>query len=171
MKPSLNHLQVFRCLAFVHVPKEKIKTLNYIGTPGILVGYSIITKQYLVCDVLPKTLPHTRDVVLRDGKGYTAPNAADKAILNKHFKTDVVNNPRHITIEKKPTERQTEVTLDTNVLLEPPNLIKMSSDMAALERSLGDAWKLPAVASCANHAGKENVGTTCAIRSQRCRIQ
>jgi len=45
---SLKDLRVFGCLAFVHVPKEKRKKLDYRATPGIFVGYSISTKQYFV---------------------------------------------------------------------------------------------------------------------------
>jgi hypothetical protein len=47
-KPSLKHLGVFGCLAFVHVPKEKRNKLDYRATPGIFVGYCISTKQYFV---------------------------------------------------------------------------------------------------------------------------
>ena len=89
-KPSLKHLRVFGCLAFVHVPKEKRKKLDYRATPGIFVGYSISTKQYFVYDPLAKTLHRSRDVVFREGKRFTAPNAADEAILNEHFYRDVI---------------------------------------------------------------------------------
>ena len=43
-KPSWKHHCVFRCLAFMHVPKENRKKLDYRATPGIFVGYSILTK-------------------------------------------------------------------------------------------------------------------------------
>ena len=47
-KPSLKHLRVFGCLAFVHVPKEKRKKQDYRANSGIFVGYSISTKQYFL---------------------------------------------------------------------------------------------------------------------------
>jgi len=121
-KPSLKHLRVFGCLAFVHVPKEKRKKLDYRATPGIFVGYSISTKQYFVYNPLAKTLHRSRDVVFRDGKRYTAPNAADEAILNEHFYRDVIEEPKPTPTKKEsetspPTgdgnsERQTEESLD-----------------------------------------------------------
>ena len=37
-EPSLKHLRVFGCFAFVHIPKEKPKKLDYRATPGIFVG-------------------------------------------------------------------------------------------------------------------------------------
>jgi hypothetical protein len=33
-------------------------------------------------------------VVFREGKRYTAPNAADEAILNEHFYRDVIKDPK-----------------------------------------------------------------------------
>ena len=92
-KPFLKHLRVFGSLAFVHVPKEKRKKLDCRATPGIFVGYSMSTKQYHVYDTLAKTLHRSRDVVFREGKRYTAPNAADEAILNEHFYRDVIVAP------------------------------------------------------------------------------
>jgi len=64
-KPSLKHLREFGWLAFVHVPKEKQRTLDYRATPGIFVGYSILTKQYFVYNPLARTLHISRDVVFR----------------------------------------------------------------------------------------------------------
>jgi len=62
-KPSLKHLGVFRCLAFIHVPKQKRKKLDSRATPGRYVGYSISTKQYFIYNPLTTTLHRTRDVV------------------------------------------------------------------------------------------------------------
>ena len=76
-KPSLEHLRVFGCLAFVHLPKEKHKRRDYIATSGIFVGYSISIKQYFVYNPSAKTFHRSRDVVFSEGKRYTAPNAAD----------------------------------------------------------------------------------------------
>jgi hypothetical protein len=160
-KPSMKHLGVFRCLSFVHVPKEKRKKLDYRATPGIFVGYSISTKQYFVDDPLAKTLHRSRDVVFREGKWYTAPNAADEAILNEHFYSDVIEEPKPKPIEKQPTrdessERQTEEPLDDDSPPDPPKpKTKKSRELAGLEMSLGDAWKPPAEGSRRTRAGKD----------------
>ena len=132
-KPSLKHLHVFGFLAFVHVPKEKWKKLDYRATPGIFVGYSISTKQYFVYDPLAQTLHCSRQVVFREGKRYTAPSAADEAILNDHFYRDVIVEPTPTTkqsetsqpIEKQPTgdgntQLQTEESLDNDSPPDPP---------------------------------------------------
>jgi hypothetical protein len=59
--------------------------LAYRGTPGISVGNSISNTQYIVYNALAKKVHHSRDMVFRDGKRYTAPNPADEAILTEHF--------------------------------------------------------------------------------------
>ena len=104
---------MFRCLAFVHVPKEERKKLDNRATPGIFVGYSISTKQYFVYNPLAKTFHRSRDGVFREGKLHTAPNSADEAILNEHFYRVVIDKPK--PTEKQPTEHQTEEPLDDSL--------------------------------------------------------
>jgi hypothetical protein len=150
-KASLKHLRVFGCLAFVHVLKEKRTKLDYRATPGIYVGYSISTKQYFVYNPLARTLHRSRKVGFRAWKRYTAPNAADEAILKEHFYREVIEEPK--PIEKQPTERQTEEPLDDS----PPDDLKpkkKSRELAGLETSLGDGKKPPSERSHRNRAGK-----------------
>ena len=85
---------------------------------------------------------------------YTAPNAADDAILNEHFYRDVIEEPKPKHTEKQPSERQTEESLDDEP---PPKPKKKSPELAGLERSLGDAWKPPAEDSLRNRAGKDEM--------------
>jgi len=126
----LKQIHVFRFLAFIQVSKEKWKKLDYRATPGIFGGYSISTKQYLIYYPLAKTLHRCRDVVFSEGKRYTAPNAADEAILNEHFYRDVSKEPK--PIEKQPTERQTEMSLDDNSPPVHPKPNKKSREFAGL---------------------------------------
>jgi len=95
-----------------------------------------------------------RDVVFREVKRFTAPNAADEAILNEHFYRDVNKEPKPKPIGKQQTECQTEETLDDYSPPDPPKTKKKSRGLAGLETSLGDAWKLPAEGSRQHRAGK-----------------
>jgi len=162
-KPFLKHLRVFGCLALMHVPKEKRKKLDYRATPGIFVGYSTSTKQYFLYNPLAKTLHRSRHVVFSEGKRYTAPNAADEAILNEHFYSDVIEEPKPKPIEKQPTgdgnsERQTEEQLDDDLPPDPPKpKTKKSRGLAGLESLFGDEWKPPAEGSRQNRAGKDTL--------------
>jgi hypothetical protein len=97
----------------------------------------------------------SQDVVFREGKWYTAPNAADEAILNEHFYRDVIEQPK--PIEKQPTERQTEESLDDDSPPDPPKPKNTSRELAGLKTSLADAWKPPAEASRRNLTGKDTL--------------
>ena len=87
-------------------------------------------------------------MVFREGKRYTAPNAADDAILKAHFYRDVIEEPK--PTEKQPTrdessECQTEEPLDDDSPADPPKpKTKKSRELAGLEMSLGDTWMPPA---------------------------
>jgi hypothetical protein len=121
-------------LVVVNVPKEKQKKQDYRVTSGIFVGYSISTKQYFVYDSLAKMPHRSRHVVFREGKRYTAPNAADEEIWNEHFYRDVFVEPtltkKHSEtsqpIEKQPSERQAEEPLHENSPPDPPKPKKKS---------------------------------------------
>jgi len=139
--------------------------MDYRATPGIFFEYSITTKPYFVYDLLAKILHRSRDVVFREGKRYTAPNTADKAILNEHFYRDVIVEPTPTKkqseilqpIEKKSTECHTQEPLDDNSPLNSPKPKKTSWELAGIETSIIDAWKLPAKGSCRKCAGKDTL--------------
>ena len=166
-KPSLKHLPVFGCLASVHIPKKKQKKLHYRATPGIFVGDSLLTKQYFVYYPLARMLHRYRDVVFRGGKRYTAPNAAGKAILNKHFDRDIVEELKTNPIEKQPTERQMEESLDEDSPLDPQKpKTQKSRQFAGHETSLGDAWKPQAEGSRRNRAGQLTESAQLALKDE-----
>jgi len=149
---------MFGCLAFVHIPKEKQKKLDYRATPGIFIGYSISPKQYFIYDPLGNTLHRSRDVVFSEGRRYTVLNAADDAIFNAHFNRDVIEEPIPTPIEKQPTKHQMKEPLDDDSLLDLQKPNQYSQELDCLERSLGEAWKLPAEGSCRNRPGKDILG-------------
>jgi hypothetical protein len=43
-KPEVSHLKIFRCLVFIHIPKEKRNKLEPSGKKGIFVGYCEVSK-------------------------------------------------------------------------------------------------------------------------------
>jgi len=106
-------------------------------------------------------------VVFAEGKPYTARNAADEVILNKHLYRDVIVEPTPTrnkseashTIEKLPTgdgnsESQTGEPLNDNSPPDPPMTKKKSRELAGRQTSLGDAWKPPAEGSRRSCADK-----------------
>jgi hypothetical protein len=47
-KPSVEHLRIFGCPIYIHVPKEKRKKLETSGKKDIFVGYSESSKSYII---------------------------------------------------------------------------------------------------------------------------
>ena len=45
-KLEVNHLQIFGCPVYIHIPKEKRTKLDPSGRKGIFVGYSESSKAY-----------------------------------------------------------------------------------------------------------------------------
>jgi transposase InsO family protein len=60
-RPSLDHLHVFGCLAYVHVPDVKRGKLDPKSRPCTFVGYSTESKAYLFWDPAKKTVITSRD--------------------------------------------------------------------------------------------------------------
>jgi hypothetical protein len=47
-KPSVEHLRIFGCPVYIHVPKDKRKKLEPLGNMDIFVGYSETSKAYII---------------------------------------------------------------------------------------------------------------------------
>jgi hypothetical protein len=47
-KPSVEHLRIFGCPVYIHVPKDKRKKLEPLGKKGIFIGYSETSKAYRI---------------------------------------------------------------------------------------------------------------------------
>ena len=58
----VEHLSVFRCVAYVHVLKEQRKKLNEKGVKCIFIGYSLESKAYTLYDPITKKIIISRDV-------------------------------------------------------------------------------------------------------------
>jgi len=114
-----------------------------------------------VYDPLANMLHCRSNVVFRERNGYTTPNAADEAILNEHFYSDVIEEPKPTPTRKEsdtwqPTgdgysKRQTEGPLNED---SPPKPKERSRELAGLKTSRGDAWKPLAKGSRRYRAGK-----------------
>lgn len=47
-KPSVDHVQIFGCPVYIHIPKDKRKNLDPSGMKGTFVGYSNSSKAYRI---------------------------------------------------------------------------------------------------------------------------
>jgi hypothetical protein len=67
-KPSLQHLKVFGCDAYVHVPKENRSKLDKKAEKCIFIGYKDGVKGYKLWNPETKKTVYSRDVVFRKVK-------------------------------------------------------------------------------------------------------
>eukprot|EP00253_Pinus_taeda_P012956 PITA_12956 len=67
-KPSLSHLRVFGCDAYVHVPKEKQTKLDSKFKKCIFVGYKDGLKGYKLWNPVTRKVVYSQDVVFKEVK-------------------------------------------------------------------------------------------------------
>ena len=67
-KPSLSHLRVFGCDAYVHVPKEKRTKLDSKSEKCAFIGYKDGLKGYKTWNPVTRKVVYSRDVVFREVK-------------------------------------------------------------------------------------------------------
>ena len=67
-KPSISHLRVFGCDAYVHVPKEKRTKLDNKSERCIFIGYKDGLKGYKLWNPETRKVVYNRDVVFREVK-------------------------------------------------------------------------------------------------------
>ena len=60
---SFDHLRVFGCKAFVHIPKDERSKLDVKAKPCILLGYGYEEFRHGLWDPLSKKIVRSRDVV------------------------------------------------------------------------------------------------------------
>ena len=67
-KPSVAHLRVFGCEAFMHVPKEKGSKVDNKAKKCIFVGYKDGIKGYKLWNPISRKAVYSQDVVFREVK-------------------------------------------------------------------------------------------------------
>ena len=67
-KPSIKHLKVFGCDAYVHVPKDERGKLDNEAEKCIFIGYKYGMKGYKLWNLVTKKIVYSRDVEFREVK-------------------------------------------------------------------------------------------------------
>lgn len=62
-KPSVDKIQIFGCLVYIHIPKERIKKLNPTSLNGIFVGYNASSREYKIYIKEDCQIEVSRDVI------------------------------------------------------------------------------------------------------------
>ena len=69
--PEVNHLQIFGCPVFIHVPKEKRTKLEPSGRKGVFVGYNESLKAFRIYIPGFKQIETSRDVTFDEDVAFS----------------------------------------------------------------------------------------------------
>ena len=69
-KPSVDHLRVFGCDSYAHVPKDERGKFDTKARKCILLGYGEETKDYRLYDVSKGQILYSRDVQFNENSNY-----------------------------------------------------------------------------------------------------
>jgi hypothetical protein len=69
-KPEVNHLRIFGCHAYVHVPKDKRTKVDPFGKKVVFVGYSDTSKAYKVYILSHRKIDISRDVTFDENVAF-----------------------------------------------------------------------------------------------------
>jgi hypothetical protein len=69
-KPSVEHLRIFGCPVYIHVPKDKRKKLEPSGKKGIFVGNSESSKSYKIYVSVQQKVEINKDVTFDENIGF-----------------------------------------------------------------------------------------------------
>ena len=65
-KPNVNHLRIFRCSAYAHIPKDERSKMDPKAKKSIFLGYGIGVKGYRLFDTDTSKVFHSRDIIFHE---------------------------------------------------------------------------------------------------------
>eukprot|EP00253_Pinus_taeda_P006681 PITA_06681 len=144
-KPSLSHLRVFGCDAYVHVRKEKRTKLDSKFEKCMFIGYKDGLKCYKLWNPVTRKVVYSRDVVFREVKDVIKHEVQPKEPVNIEFELKEEESDSVAEEELEDEEPQTSVvrrTVKEAVDSEDGKLWKeaMVDEMASLHKN--EAWNL-----------------------------
>ncbi|KAJ0566228.1 putative RNA-directed DNA polymerase [Helianthus annuus] len=124
-KPNVEHLKVFGCLAYVHIPKQRRDKLDKKTEKTVFVGYSENSKGYKLYNPQSNKIIISRDVVFDENKRWILDSESDVIPVivtdDEESQTQAHNDPNDAQEETVSTEQsQPNVsTLQANEELNP----------------------------------------------------
>eukprot|EP00253_Pinus_taeda_P004576 PITA_04576 len=138
-KPSLSHLRVFGCDAYVHVPKEKRTKLDSKSEKCIFIRYKDGLKGYKLWNPVTRKFVYSRDVLFKEVKDVIKHEFQPKEPVNIEFELKEEESDSVAEEESKDEEPKTPVEAADS---EDGKLWKeaMVDEMASLHKN--EAWDL-----------------------------
>jgi hypothetical protein len=69
-RPDVEHIRIFGCLTYSHVPSKKRTKLDPTAQQGILVGYSEVSKAYRIYIPSQRKVVVSRDFRFEEGRAF-----------------------------------------------------------------------------------------------------
>ena len=93
-KWTVEHLRVFECVAYVHVPKKQRQKLNDKGVKCIFIDYNSESKAYRLYDPIDKKIVISRDVEFLENQSWDglvdeSLSTSSKVPTNKEEEDDI----------------------------------------------------------------------------------
>ena len=72
-KPNVNHLRIFGCSAYAHIPKDERSKMDPKTKKNIFLGYGLGVKGYRLFDTDTSKVFHSRDVIFNETASISEP--------------------------------------------------------------------------------------------------
>ena len=66
LKPNVDNLRIFGCIAYIHIPKDERRKLDSKASKCVFLGYSNESKAYRLFDMVKKKIIVSRDVIFNE---------------------------------------------------------------------------------------------------------
>ena len=121
LKPSLNHLRIFGCSAFIHAEKHTRTKLKPKSRPGMFLGYSEESKAYRIWDLTKQKVVITRDIICNEQDPLLFPpqaipqNPTPVTVVFKTRSSPLLSQPAAIPLDSPSIPTASQVSLPLQV--------------------------------------------------------
>ena len=98
--PDVNHLKIFGCPVYIHIPKEKRTKLDPSGKKGLFVGYSEQSKAYEIYIPGYRQIEPRRDVTFDEDTNFRK-SKKDKEDEEEHETPRAAKGPKPVRNEEE----------------------------------------------------------------------
>jgi FtsZ-interacting cell division protein YlmF len=109
-KPNVEHLKVFGCTAYAHIPKDERKKLDPKARKCIMLGYSSEVKGYRLFNPETQRILYSRDVIFNESKFYYK----EKTQENNEVETSKESKQLVVQLEVSEEEEKENEENDSN---------------------------------------------------------
>ena len=130
-RPSVNHMRVFGCRAYVLTPKEKRSKWDYKAHEGLFMGYEEVSKAHRVFDINADQMMIPCDVLFDESRFNLSPALPQKVVKDIMLDFDAINineGPRRVKYKQTGKRKRLASTITTN-FFEVDSLIVVELDL------------------------------------------